>query len=100
MQKNIILLGGSNSVMGDGLQKGIQDSLNDKGEFEVYNFGLGACSVIQNFYELKRKRNKKIFENAALIITESNVNDVYNVFETHEKVPLDIFYRNLSWHYK
>ncbi|WP_238702132.1 hypothetical protein [Helicobacter bilis] len=100
MQKNIILLGGSNSVMGDGLQKGIQDSLINKDEFKFYNFGLGACDVIQNFYELKRKRNKKIFENAALIITESNVNDVYNVFETHEKVPLDIFYRNLSWHYK
>lgn len=100
MQKNIILLGGSNSVMGDGLQKGIQDSLADKNEFKFYNFGLGACNAFQNFYELKRKRNKEIFENAALIITESNVNDVYNVYETHEKLPLDIFYRNLSWFYK
>ena len=100
MQKNIILLGGSNSVMGDGLQKGIQDSLMNKDEFKFYNFGLGACNSFQNFYELKRKRNKEIFENAELIITESNVNDVYDIYESHEKLPLDIFYRNLSWYYK
>lgn len=100
MQKNIILLGGSNSVLRNGLQKGIQDSIADKSEFKFYNLGLGVCDVIQNFYELKRKRNKKIFENAALIITESNVNDVYDIYESHEKLPLDIFYRNLSWYYK
>lgn len=100
MQQNIILLGGSNSVMKNGLQKGIKDSLINRSEFKVYSFGLGACDVIQNFYELKRKRNKKIFENAALIITESNVNDVYSVYESHEKMPLDIFYRNLSWFYQ
>ncbi len=100
MQKNIILLGGSNSVMGDGLQKGIQDSLMNKDEFKFYNFGLGACNSFQNFYELKRKRNKKIFENAELIITESNVNDVINTCNSYENIPLDTFYRNLSWYYK
>ena len=100
MQKNIILLGGSNSVLRNGLQKGIQDSIADKSEFKFYNLGLGVCDVIQNFYELKRKRNKKIFENAALIITESNVNDVLDIQKFREKVPFDTFYRNLSWFYK
>lgn len=100
MQKNVILLGGSNSIMSNGLQKGIRDAINEKGEFTFYNFALGACTAFQNLYELKRARNKEIFENAELIITESNVNDVYNTQDSYEKLPLKTFYRNLQWFYK
>ena len=100
MQKNVILLGGSNSIMSNGLQKGIYEALKDKGYFVFHNFALGACTSFQNLYELKRARNKEIFENAELIITESNINDVYNTQDSHEKIPLNIFYRNLQWFYK
>ena len=51
--KNIILLGGSNSVMVNGLQKGLREYAN------VTNLALGATTSIQNLYELKREKIKK-----------------------------------------
>ena len=50
--KNIILLGGSNSVMVNGLQKGLREYAN------VTNLALGATTSIQNLYELKREKNQ------------------------------------------
>ncbi|WP_096030626.1 flagellar basal body rod C-terminal domain-containing protein [Campylobacter lanienae] len=50
--KNIILLGGSNSVMVNGLQKGLGEYAN------VTNLALGATTSIQNLYELKREKNQ------------------------------------------
>lgn len=50
--KNIILLDGSNSVMVNGLQKGLREYAN------VTNLALGATTSIQNLYELKREKIK------------------------------------------
>ena len=68
--KNIILLGGSNSVMVNGLQKGLREYAN------VTNLALGATTSIQNLYELKREKNQEAIKNADLIVTESNINDI------------------------
>lgn len=51
--KNIILLGGSNSVMVNGLQKGLREYAN------VTNLALGSSTSLQNLYELKREKIKK-----------------------------------------
>ncbi|HFP7618313.1 TPA: hypothetical protein ACHD2S_001527, partial [Campylobacter jejuni] len=73
---NIVLLGGSNSVMVNGLQKGLrQENIN------LTNLALGGSSSLQNLYELKRKRNQEYLENADLIISESNINDRAAAFD-------------------
>lgn len=59
-----------------------------------------GCTLLQDFYELKRVYNKKIIQNAELIIIESNINEItYNLSEI-ERLPLEIIYRNLSYFYK
>ncbi|MCW0223574.1 hypothetical protein OJP33_02445 [Campylobacter lari] len=62
---NVVLLGGSNSVMVNGLQKGLrQENVN------LTNLALGSTNSIQNLYELKRERNQKSINEADLIITD------------------------------
>lgn len=63
------------------------------------NLALGATTSIQNLYELKRTKNKEILENAALIITESNVNEAHYDAVNIEKLPDAILYRNIAWYY-
>ncbi|EHO5243569.1 hypothetical protein ACJMBT_000907 [Campylobacter lari] len=59
------MLGGSNSVMVNGLQKGLrQDDVN------LTNLALGSTNSIQNLYELKRERNQKSINEVDLIITD------------------------------
>ncbi|WP_299548021.1 hypothetical protein [uncultured Helicobacter sp.] len=109
MGNNIILLGGSNSVITTGLQKGIREGIEklnkhrmEDEKLEFYNFALGTTTHIQNFYELKRERNQEIFKNAELIITESNINDTNSnarSFGSREKLSLSLIYRNLNWYY-
>ncbi|TWO19795.1 hypothetical protein YZ82_06825 [Campylobacter hyointestinalis] len=70
--KNIILLCGSNSVMVNGLQKGLREYAN------VTNLALGGSTSLQNLYELKREKNQEAIKNADLIVTESNINEIYN----------------------
>lgn len=40
MKKNVILLGGSNSIMVNGLQKGLRDAIATGGGFRLSQFGL------------------------------------------------------------
>ncbi|WP_181450966.1 hypothetical protein [Helicobacter valdiviensis] len=104
--RNIVLLGGSNSVMVDGLQKGVKEGVENynrnssQERLEVYNFAVGSCTAIQNLYELKREKNQEVFKNTELIITESNINEIANNASEHEKLPLELIYRNLNWFYK
>ncbi|MCV3482683.1 hypothetical protein [Campylobacter sp. CNRCH_2014_0184h] len=91
---NIVLLGGSNSVMVNGLQKGLrQDNVN------LTNLALGSTTSIQNLYELKRKRNQKSINEADLIITESNVNEIGQNINKYEKLSLNLIYSNLYNYY-
>ncbi|KAA6231125.1 hypothetical protein FMM56_05410 [Campylobacter sp. LR264d] len=97
MVSNIILLGGSNCVMVNGLQKGIKEVAKEK-ELNFYNFSLGYCTSLQNLYELIR--HKEIFANASLIITESNVNEIYNNQAPREKLPLNLIARYIFYYYR
>lgn len=91
--KNIVLLGGSNSVMVNGLQKGLKEYAN------VTSLALGGSTCLQNLYELKREKNQETIQNANLIITESNINEVYNNSNTLENLPLGIIFKNLQYLY-
>ncbi|WP_261665700.1 hypothetical protein, partial [Campylobacter sp. BCW_4332] len=107
--KNVVLLGGSNSVMVNGLQKGLREGIikynqdeNRTCNLEFYNFALGGTSSIQKLYEIKRVRNSNIISNAELIIMESNINDLINdpCFYKEENKPLSIVYRDIYWLYQ
>ncbi|EAK6286798.1 alpha-2,3-sialyltransferase [Campylobacter lari] len=91
---NVVLLGGSNSVMVNGLQKGLrQENVN------LTNLALGSTTSIQNLYELKRERNQKSINEADLIITESNVNEIGQNINKYEKLSLNLIYSNLYNYY-
>ena len=90
--KNIVLLGGSNSVMVNGLQKGLKEYAN------VANLALGGTTSLQNLYELKREKNQETIQNADLIITESVINELDN-HNIRENLPLDIIFKNLQFLY-
>ena len=96
---NIILLGGSNSAISNGLQKGLKD-ISEKNGGCFLNLSLGATGYIQNFYELKRDKNKEKFQKADLIVTESNINDMGHNSCEHENLPLELFYKNLNLFYQ
>ena len=91
--KNIILLGGSNSVMVNGLQKGLREYAN------VTNLALGSSTSLQNLYELKREKNQEAIKNADLIVTESNINEIYNNADEKEALSLEIIFKNLQYLY-
>ncbi|MCV3453970.1 hypothetical protein L8W55_04065 [Campylobacter sp. FU_520] len=84
-QIKVVLFGGSNSIIKNGLQKGLQQE-----NVLLCNFALGATTSIQNLYELIRRQDE--VKNADLIITESNVNDS---FSSNLNT-----YRNLNWFYE
>lgn len=90
--KNIVLLGGSNSVMVNGLQKGLREYAN------VTNLALGGTTSLQNLYELKREKNQEAIQNADLIITESVIHELDN-HNIRENLPLDIIFKNLQFLY-
>ncbi|WP_297984859.1 hypothetical protein [uncultured Campylobacter sp.] len=90
--KNIVLLGGSNSVMVNGLQKGLKEYAN------VTNLALGGTTSLQNLYELKREKNQEVIQNADLILTESVINELDN-HNIRENLPLDIIFKNLQYLY-
>ncbi|MDD6055035.1 MAG: hypothetical protein PUB96_00585 [Helicobacteraceae bacterium] len=79
---NIVLFGGSNSLLLDGFQKGIKDELlNSNKKLELVNLALGGCGSTQILFELVRDKNKKIINEAEYIIIESNINDIHNAQE-------------------
>ncbi|MUL16649.1 hypothetical protein [Aliivibrio fischeri] len=68
----IALLGGSNSVLKDGLKAGLSKNA------ELYNYALGASTSLQNLHELIK--NTEFIRSADCIVTESNVNDFHSVW--------------------
>ncbi|EMG7299460.1 SGNH/GDSL hydrolase family protein [Campylobacter upsaliensis] len=82
--KNVILLGGSNSVVQNGLQKGLKDTLMScgGGGVEFHNLALGGSRSSQKIYSLIA--NKKVIEEADLIIIETNLNEYDNfIYDLH-----------------
>ncbi|EGN8185649.1 alpha-2,3-sialyltransferase, partial [Campylobacter jejuni] len=81
-KKNVVLLGGSNSVMVDGLQKGIRQGIelhnqnkNITSNLFFCNLALGANDSCYKLFTLLKPNNQKILNNAELIIIETNIND-------------------------
>lgn len=89
-EKNVVLLGESHFAFKNGITQGILDT-----GFKCFNLSLGGTPSLQNLYELIR--NKKLLENADLIITGSNTHDIaqYNSFDSFPKS-----YQVINWLYK
>ena len=91
--KNIVLLGGSNSVMVNGLQKGLKENAN------VTNLALGASTCIQNLFEVVKDKNIEALTNADLIVTESNINELINSNDVKEQLSMATIFKNLYYLY-
>lgn len=85
----IALLGGSNSVLKDGLKSGLSQNA------ELYNYALGASTSLQNLHELIK--NAEVIGNVDCIVTESNVNDFHSVWLAD--FPIDIILNNIDHYY-
>ncbi|ACH64941.1 putative sugar transferase [Aliivibrio fischeri MJ11] len=85
----IALLGGSNSVLKDGLKAGLSKNA------ELYNYALGASTSLQNLHELIK--NIEVISNVDCIVTESNVNDFHLVWMAN--FPIDIVLSNIDKYY-
>lgn len=90
-KNNFILLGGSNSILKNGLQKGISDNSSLK------NYSLGASSSLQNLYELCRN-NEEINE-SDYIVSESNINDYHTAGLLDSMVPINTVNDNICLYY-
>ncbi|MFG5105195.1 hypothetical protein O8I56_03265 [Campylobacter lari] len=91
MKKNIILLGGSSFLIHNGFS-----SVFDASEINCINLSLGGTTSIQLLYELKRRKNHTLFENADLIILNSNVNEIQSCANEYERLPLELIYRDME----
>ncbi|ELX8925897.1 hypothetical protein SLH66_001146 [Campylobacter coli] len=94
--KNIVLLGGSNSVLTNGLKNGLQCEES----IVLKNYALGACTCLQNLYALILNKNDIL--DADLLVTESNVNEIHSFCRI--KMPLkqlsyiiNTYYEELSF---
>lgn len=83
----IVLLGGSNSVVKNGLRIGLEHK-----NTILHNFALGLSTSLQNLYELIR--HEKTIKNADFIISESNINDYLSPINT------TILLRNIDYFYE
>ncbi|PPC74644.1 hypothetical protein C4K68_25360 [Pokkaliibacter plantistimulans] len=84
---NVFMLGGSNTIIKDGLNSGWPT------EVRVKNCAIGASSAIQNLYSFLKVKHEIGIED--LVITESNVNDSFNL-STHGKQYIDVILGNID----
>lgn len=84
---NIILLGGSNSVVKNGLRIGLENK-----NITLHNYALGLSTSLQNLYELIRYENT--INKSDFIISESNINDYLS------PMSLNIILRNIDYFYE
>lgn len=85
----IVLLGGSNSVIVNGLQKGLRQE-----NIELTNLALGGTDNLQNLFELVQERNQKVLNEADFIVIETNINDSHMIPQGHS---LQTIGRNFCW---
>lgn len=90
---NVVLLGGSNSMMKNGIKSGLeQDNVH------LTNLALGATGSLQNLYELKLPHNQEAIADADIIITESNINDIENL-NANAKIKLEVVIASITYLY-
>lgn len=90
--KNVVLLGGSNSLLKEGLERGLKGR-----NINLTNLSLGGTGSLQAIYEIKRDRNKNIIQNADLIIIDKSLNDTGNHTIKNEFLSINIIARNVKW---
>ncbi|HFU75602.1 MAG TPA: hypothetical protein ENK66_05075 [Arcobacter sp.] len=87
----VALLGGSNSVKRFGLSSGLKENP----DIQLYNFALGGCSCLQNLDAIIA--NYESISQMDVIISESNINDFYNV--NTQVVPFELMQKNIAKYY-
>ncbi|XGX74784.1 hypothetical protein DSV84_00960 [Campylobacter coli] len=95
-KKSVVLLGGSTFFMKNGIQKGMQDyidqhnqSKNKTYDLELYNFSLSASCAIHSLFALKN--NYGIIQNSELIVINTNIS-ICGMY--YQNFSLDILMRN------
>ena len=89
---NIVLLGGSNSIIKDGLRSGLEQE-----NIHLTNLALGMTGSLQNLYELKLPHNQEVISKADIIITESFINDLCLCKDGIAGI--EIVLRSIHWFY-
>ncbi|MCV3371627.1 SGNH/GDSL hydrolase family protein [Campylobacter lari] len=84
---DVILLGGSNSIVKNGLRIGLENK-----DITLHNYALGLSTSLQNLYELMRHENT--INKSDFIISESNINDYLS------PMSLNIILRNIDYFYE
>ncbi|MCV3456937.1 SGNH/GDSL hydrolase family protein [Campylobacter sp. CNRCH_2016_0050h] len=84
---DVILLGGSNSVVKNGLRIGLENK-----DITLHNYALGLSTSLQNLYELIRHENT--INKSDFLISESNINDYLS------PMSLNIILRNIDYFYE
>lgn len=84
---DVILLGGSNSVVKNGLRIGLENK-----DIALHNYALGLSTSLQNLYELIR--HKDTINKSDFLISESNINDYLS------PMSLNIILRNIDYFYE
>lgn len=92
---NISSLGGSNSLLSYGIKSGLSHSKKHK----LYEFSVGGSSSIQNLHSIIKNTEK--IKSADLVISESNVNDSFSIFNLKESTKkicdnINSYYKVLS----
>ena len=85
----VVLLGGSNSIAVNGLQKGLRQE-----NIELTNLALGGTDNLQNLFELVHSKNQKVLSEADFIVIETNINDSYMIPQGFN---LQTIGRNFCW---
>ncbi len=87
----ICLLGGSNSLVSHGLKRGIAS------KSQLLNLAVGGTSSLQNIFAFRRTK-QEIETSVDAIVTESNVNDTFNV--TGVNTPIAMIKSNIEKLYR
>ncbi|WP_297571407.1 hypothetical protein [uncultured Helicobacter sp.] len=85
----VVLLGGSNSIAVNGLQKGLRQE-----NIELTNLALGGTDNLQNLFELVHSKNQKVLSEADFIVIETNINDSHMIPQGFN---LQTIGRNFCW---
>ena len=90
----VYLIGGSNSVLPNGLKVGLEEELNNlyENNFTLYNKSLWGASSLRHINQLMTDID--IIKKSDIIITESNINDTHRFQVSRYNVSLELYGRN------
>ena len=96
----VYLIGGSNSVLPNGLKVGLEEELNNlyENNFTLYNKSLWGASSLRHINQLMTDID--IIKKSDIIITESNINDTHRFQVSRYNVSLDKIFKEISLYYE